>query len=98
MCAALMYSAGDVRMIDVPDLKIEQPTDAVVRVVRTCVCGSDLHPFHSMPASDQGTPMGTSSSASSRTSAPTSPASSAATSSSPPSPTSTTPASSAARG
>lgn len=58
MRAALMYAAGDVRMVDVPDPKIEQPTDALVRVVRTCVCGSDLHPFHSMPASDQGTPMG----------------------------------------
>jgi threonine dehydrogenase-like Zn-dependent dehydrogenase len=29
-----------------------------VRVVRACICGSDLHPYHSMPASEQGSPMG----------------------------------------
>ena len=29
-----------------------------MRVVRACVCGSDLHPYHSMPASAEGSPMG----------------------------------------
>jgi threonine dehydrogenase-like Zn-dependent dehydrogenase len=53
-----MYGAGDVRVEDVPDPKLEQPTDALVRVVRACICGSDLHPYHSMPASEQGSPMG----------------------------------------
>ncbi|CCH87422.1 Alcohol dehydrogenase GroES domain protein [Modestobacter italicus] len=53
-----MYGAGDVRVEQLPDPAIELPTDAVVRVVRACVCGSDLHPYHSMPASEQGTPMG----------------------------------------
>jgi threonine dehydrogenase-like Zn-dependent dehydrogenase len=53
-----MFGAGDVRVVDVPDPVIEQPSDAVVRVVRACVCGSDLHPYHSMPATDGGTPMG----------------------------------------
>lgn len=53
-----MYGAGDVRVETVPDPSIQQPTDAIVRVVRACVCGSDLHPYHSMPASAQGTPMG----------------------------------------
>jgi threonine dehydrogenase-like Zn-dependent dehydrogenase len=53
-----MYGAGDVRVTDVPDPIIEQPTDALVRVVRACVCGSDLHPFHSMPADPSGSPMG----------------------------------------
>jgi threonine dehydrogenase-like Zn-dependent dehydrogenase len=53
-----MYGAGDVRVENVPDAKLEQPTDALVRVVRACVCGSDLHPYHSMPAGDQGTQMG----------------------------------------
>src|SRR4051794_41708689 len=37
---------------------LEQPTDALLRVVRTCVCGSDLHPYHAMPASAEGAPMG----------------------------------------
>ncbi|MEJ5868492.1 alcohol dehydrogenase catalytic domain-containing protein [Pseudokineococcus sp. 5B2Z-1] len=58
MRAALMYGAGDVRVEDVPDAALQDPTDAVVRVVLACVCGSDLHPYHSMPASDQGTAMG----------------------------------------
>lgn len=53
-----MYGAGDVRVETVPDPIISEPTDAIVRVVRACVCGSDLHPYHSMPASEQGTPMG----------------------------------------
>jgi threonine dehydrogenase-like Zn-dependent dehydrogenase len=37
---------------------LQEPTDALVRVVRSCVCGSDLHPYHSMPASAEGTRMG----------------------------------------
>jgi threonine dehydrogenase-like Zn-dependent dehydrogenase len=58
MKATFMYGAGDVRVETVPDPIIQAPTDAIVRVVRACVCGSDLHPYHSMPASDAGTPMG----------------------------------------
>lgn len=53
-----MYGAGDVRVIDVPDPTLQQPTDALVRVTRACVCGSDLHPYHSMPADETGSPMG----------------------------------------
>jgi threonine dehydrogenase-like Zn-dependent dehydrogenase len=58
MRATFMYGAGDVRVETVPDPVIDQPTDAVVRVVRACVCGSDLHPYHSMPAADHGVAMG----------------------------------------
>ena len=58
MRAAVMYGAGDVRVEDRPDPKIHQPTDAVVRVLRAAICGSDLHPYHSMPPTDQGRPMG----------------------------------------
>jgi threonine dehydrogenase-like Zn-dependent dehydrogenase len=46
----VIHGAGDVRVEDVPDPTLQQPTDAVVRVVRACVCGSDLHPYRSMPA------------------------------------------------
>jgi threonine dehydrogenase-like Zn-dependent dehydrogenase len=53
-----MYGAGDVRVIDVPDPAIQQPTDAIVRVVRACICGSDLHPYHSMPVTPGGSSMG----------------------------------------
>ncbi|SNT00896.1 Threonine dehydrogenase [Streptosporangium subroseum] len=57
MRAAFMYGAGDVRIDTVPDPVIQQPTDALVRVVTTCICGSDLHPYHSMPAGE-ASPMG----------------------------------------
>jgi threonine dehydrogenase-like Zn-dependent dehydrogenase len=58
MKATFMYGAGDVRVETVPDPVITEPTDAIVRVVRACVCGSDLHPYHSMPHSADGSPMG----------------------------------------
>jgi threonine dehydrogenase-like Zn-dependent dehydrogenase len=53
-----MYAAGDVRVEDVPDAAIEQPTDAIVRVTRACICGSDLWPYASMERSDTGQSMG----------------------------------------
>lgn len=53
-----MYGAGDVRVIDAPDPNLQESTDAVVQVVRSCVCGSDLHPYHSKPTSTNGSPMG----------------------------------------
>jgi threonine dehydrogenase-like Zn-dependent dehydrogenase len=58
MRATVMYSAGDVRIEDVPDPKIIEPTDAVVRVTRACVCGSDLWPYQKMQRSDAGRVMG----------------------------------------
>ncbi|MBX3193801.1 MAG: alcohol dehydrogenase catalytic domain-containing protein [Microbacteriaceae bacterium] len=58
MRATFMYGAGDVRVETVADPVIQQPTDAIVRVTRTCVCGSDLHPYHSMPSSEKGASMG----------------------------------------
>ena len=42
MRATIMYGAGDVRVESVPDPSILEPTDAIVRVVRACICGSDL--------------------------------------------------------
>ncbi|MDI1466325.1 alcohol dehydrogenase catalytic domain-containing protein [Catellatospora sp. KI3] len=58
MKATVMYGAGDVRVEQVPDPVLQEPTDAVVRVVRTCVCGSDLHPYHHRSAEDGSTTMG----------------------------------------
>jgi len=49
MRATLLYQAGDVRVEDVADPKIQQPTDAVVRIVLGSVCGSDLWPYKSQP-------------------------------------------------
>ncbi|WP_199829348.1 alcohol dehydrogenase catalytic domain-containing protein [Streptomyces sp. WM6368] len=58
MRATLMYGPGDVRVENVPDPEIVEPTDAIVRITLACVCGSDLHPYHSMNKTDRGVPMG----------------------------------------
>src|SRR3954468_13213257 len=58
MRATLMYEAGDVRIEDVPDPSIDAPTDAIVRVTRACICGSDLWPYASMERSENGQSMG----------------------------------------
>jgi len=42
MRATVMYGQGDVRVETVPDSQIKEPTDAIFRVTRACVCGSDL--------------------------------------------------------
>src|ERR1700710_2132305 len=73
MRATLMYGAGDVRVEDVPDSVIQDPTDALIRITDSCICGSDLHPYHSWHRRTARLGWVTSSSASSRTSAPTSP-------------------------
>lgn len=42
----------------VPDPVNQQPTDAVVRVLRACICGSDLWPYGSKPATEHGDRIG----------------------------------------
>lgn len=58
MRATVMYAPGDVRVENRPEPTLQDPTDALVRVVRACVCGSDLHPYHSMEPAPDGRPMG----------------------------------------
>ena len=58
MKATVMYAARDVRIEDVPDAAILEPTDAVVRVTRACICGSDLWPYASMERTEHGQSMG----------------------------------------
>lgn len=43
MKAVTWHGKRDVRVEEVPDPRIEQPTDAVVRITTTAICGSDLH-------------------------------------------------------
>jgi threonine dehydrogenase-like Zn-dependent dehydrogenase len=43
MRALTWQGKRDVQVIDVPDPKIEQPTDAIVKITSTAICGSDLH-------------------------------------------------------
>jgi threonine dehydrogenase-like Zn-dependent dehydrogenase len=56
--AIVIHGAGDVRVETVPDPVIRRSTDAVVRVVRACICGSDLWPYGSMPYSSAGERIG----------------------------------------
>jgi threonine dehydrogenase-like Zn-dependent dehydrogenase len=58
MRATVIYGAGDVRVEEVPEPKIVEPTDAVVRVVRSCICGSDLWPYAGMKPSEHGRRIG----------------------------------------
>ena len=58
MRATVMYGAGDVRIENVPDPTIMEPTDAIIRVVRASICGSDLWPYNSMAPSESGQSMG----------------------------------------
>ncbi|MGH8427790.1 MAG: zinc-dependent alcohol dehydrogenase family protein [Gammaproteobacteria bacterium] len=53
-----MYEAGDVRIENVPDAAVVEPTDAVVRVTRACICGSDLWPYRTLGRSEIGRHMG----------------------------------------
>jgi threonine dehydrogenase-like Zn-dependent dehydrogenase len=52
--ATLIYGAGDVRVEEVPDPQVENPTDAVVRITHSCICGSDLWPYKNREATDEG--------------------------------------------
>ena len=52
MRATHLYGAGDVRVEDVPDSVIKQPTDALVRITASCICGSDLWPYGSFAGDD----------------------------------------------
>lgn len=58
MRATIMHGAGDVRIEKVADATIIESTNAVLRVTRACICGSDLWPYQSMERSDQGQPKG----------------------------------------
>ncbi len=58
MRGAMMYAAGDVRVIDRPDPRIVKPTDAVIRLSATCVCGSDLWPYRGADEVSGPSPMG----------------------------------------
>src|SRR4051795_2389083 len=53
-----MYRAGDVRVETVPDARLVEPTDALVRVTRAAICGSDLWPYKSMKRNRAGQRMG----------------------------------------
>jgi threonine dehydrogenase-like Zn-dependent dehydrogenase len=52
MRGVVMYTAGDVRVEEREDPKIIEPTDAIVRLTATCICGSDLWPYRGIEPAD----------------------------------------------
>lgn len=58
MRATTIHAPGDIRVEEVPDPTIKRPTDAIVKVVAGCVCGSDLWPYRGENASQPGSTIG----------------------------------------
>ncbi len=58
MRGVVMYGPGDVRVEEREDPRIEQPSDAVIRLAATCVCGSDLWLYRGIEAPAWPVPMG----------------------------------------
>ncbi|MFF7468123.1 zinc-binding dehydrogenase [Streptomyces sp. NPDC008092] len=58
MRATVIHAPGDIRVEDVPEPEIVNPTDAIIRTVATCVCGSDLWPYRGLEPVGDPHPMG----------------------------------------
>ncbi len=58
MRGAVLYAPGDVRFEERDDPRIIKPTDAIISMSATCVCGSDLWPYRGANPITQPTPMG----------------------------------------
>lgn len=55
MLATMLYGPGDVRCEEVPEPTIQEPTDAIIRLSASCICGSDLWPYRGL--NEVGAPM-----------------------------------------
>jgi threonine dehydrogenase-like Zn-dependent dehydrogenase len=58
MRGAVLYGARDIRFEERDTPKILEPTDAIVRLSATCICGSDLWPYRGISTTTAPTPMG----------------------------------------
>jgi threonine dehydrogenase-like Zn-dependent dehydrogenase len=58
MKGAVLFGPGDVRYVERQDPTIVEPTDAIIRISATCVCGSDLWPYRGIDSPNGPTPMG----------------------------------------
>jgi threonine dehydrogenase-like Zn-dependent dehydrogenase len=58
MRGAMLYGKGDVRFEERAAPTISKPTDAIVRIEATCICGSDLWPYRGISPFPEPTPMG----------------------------------------
>jgi len=58
MQGTVLYGAHDIRFEDLPEPTIQEPTDAIISLPATCVCGSDLWPYRGIASFAAPTPMG----------------------------------------
>jgi threonine dehydrogenase-like Zn-dependent dehydrogenase len=58
MRATVMYGPGDVRVEERVEPRIVEPTDAIIRLSATCICGSDLWPYRGLDTPEWPMPMG----------------------------------------
>ena len=59
MKAVVFHDVGDIRVDDVPEPRIQEPTDAIVRLTSSAICGTDLHFVRgTMPGMKQGLILG----------------------------------------
>lgn len=58
MKGTMLYGPRDIRFEERPEPAIAKPTDAIIKVSATCVCGSDLWPYRGIERTAQPTPMG----------------------------------------
>lgn len=58
MRGAILHAPGDVRLETRDDPVIEEPTDAIIRLSATCICGSDLWPYRGIDSSKGASPIG----------------------------------------
>src|SRR3954452_12336406 len=58
MRGTVLYGPGDIRFEELEDPRIIEPTDAIIRIAATCVCGSDLWPYRGLQPLNGPTPMG----------------------------------------
>src|SRR4051812_33403193 len=58
MRGTVLYGPGDIRFDELEDPRIVEPTDVIIRIAATCVCGSDLWPYRGLQPLNGPTPMG----------------------------------------
>ena len=58
MRGAVMYAPGDVRLAERDEPRVVEPSDAVVRLSASCICGSDLWPYRGVDGLEWPAPMG----------------------------------------
>lgn len=58
MRGVMLYAPRDVRVVDRADPVCVEPTDAIIRLAATCICGSDLWPYRGIDRVDGPVPMG----------------------------------------